>query len=244
MAAKKREIYARFGVQLITNERSFVAGPDAMGVYAFCVMWTRKEQRDGFVPELVALSAWGGERKENAKRLDRLVGCGYLERVDGGFRVAKYEEHNDTVADIETAREAARLRKDKSRHTSGHGDVTRDGRVSHAEVPISISISPSGSGSSSSGEGLGEGPPPWFGEAAKTVGDGTGREVTDLHGRWLEYRASRERKNWAMNPRDAIGWLTAVMRTEARQPKAKADTRQPLRNPEDAEWLKASGGDL
>lgn len=253
MAAKKREIYARFGVQLITNERSFIAGPDAMGVYAFCVMWTRKEQRDGFVPELVALSAWGGERRENAKRLERLVSCGYLERADGGFRVSKYEEHNDTVADIEVAREAARVRKGKSRvgHTSGHGDVTRDSRVRHAEVPISISISPSGSGSDlssadqKSATGGAGGPPDWFLGAVETAAMEVG-EIADVGARWRSYLSSRKRKGWSMNHEDAVGWLCDVIGSERRKrlDNAKADTRQPLRNPENATWLKAGGGDF
>lgn len=238
---KRREIYARFGVQLRNNRRCFKAeklAAGSFGLYCFCVLDTRAELLDGFIAEEVLLGALGRPHKERLAQAEALCEVDLLERVAGGYRVIKYEEHNDTASEVEEAKAAALKRQNKKRHASEPPGVTRDNTVSHAGVPISISISSTSSGSSSLGEGLGEGPPEWFGDAARTVSEGTGREVTDLHGRWLEYRASRERKNWAMNARDAVGWLTAVMRTEARQPKARGAeaTKQPY--DENAPWMK------
>lgn len=70
--------------------------------------------------------------------------------------------------------------------------------------------------------------------------------ISDVGARWRSYLASRKRKGWSMNHEDAVGWLCDVVGTERRKrlDNARADTRQPLRNPEDADWLKASGGDL
>lgn len=134
MSEKRKEIYARFGVQLTRNRRAFSVerkAPGAMGLYAFCVMYSRDELLDGFVPEEVALSAWGRPAEERGPQLDALVSVDLLERVEDGFRVVKYAEHNDTVAEVQVAREETRLRvaafRDKKRGSTppDEGDVTR-----------------------------------------------------------------------------------------------------------------------
>ncbi len=40
--------------------------------------------------------------------------------------------------------------------------------------------------------------------------------MSDRGARWLEYVATRERKGWAANQRDAVGWLSQVVRSERR----------------------------
>jgi hypothetical protein len=43
--------------------------------------------------------------------------------------------------------------------------------------------------------------------------------VAETGARWLEYDASRDRKGWARNQRDAVGWLIACVRREQREAK-------------------------
>lgn len=111
---KRREIYARLGVQLTHNRRAYAAeraAVGAMSLYMFCVLYTRMELLDGFIPEDVALSAWGRPESERGPQVEALCEVDLLERVRGGFRVVKYAEHNDTKDDVDTARERERVRK-------------------------------------------------------------------------------------------------------------------------------------
>lgn len=239
MAAKKREIYARAAVQLRTHERPIRAEkmcPGAMGLYLFLLLDSRGEQTAGDVAELVAMCSWGAPGSYRRKQAEALIAVGLVDRRDDRLVVVKYDEHNDTPVDIALARDAASKRKRKSR---GHDDVTRDGRDGHAEVPISISYSLSGSGSSGEVQEGGS-PPGWWAGACDTAEQSQG-PVGDRVARWLEYDASRDRKGWARNHRDAVGWLVAVLRGErdrARSgPKGAAEiTKQPF-DP-DAPWMK------
>ncbi len=239
MATKKREIYARAAVQLRTHERPIKAErlcPGAMGLYFFLLLDARGEQTHGDVAELVAECSWGAPTSYRRKQAEALIAVGLIERRDDRLHVVKYDEHNDTPDDIQEARKAAVGRQRKRRC---HADVTRDTHVTHADVPISISISPSLSGSSSSPErdlpDRSSRPPEWWEgaveAAAMVVGD-----IDSPDARWLEYDASRERKGWERNHRDAVGWLTTVMRSE----RSKAVTQAPprsLRQPHDTGWI-------
>lgn len=226
MAAKKREIYARAAVQLRTHERAIKAEracPGAMGLYLFLLLDSRGEQTHGDVDEVVALTSWGGNERYRAKQVEALIAVGLIDRSDGRLHVRKYDEHNDTPADIAVAREAARKRKKVSR---GHGDVTRDSVVGHAEVPISISYSLSGSGSeikipeeipsARARPDPTAPPPPWWDAVLATVGMNTG---VDLPGgeAWLRYAGHRAGKGLVADQRDALYWLTTVMVPEARK---------------------------
>jgi hypothetical protein len=130
-----------------------------MSLYMFCVLYTREELLDGFVPEEVALSAWGRPETERGPQVEALMSVDLLERVEGGFRVVKYAEHNDTAQDVATNRDDARDRMRKSRAKRrgadavtcdttvtgdvGYAPVTCDSRVTHTFVPISISLNSS-----------------------------------------------------------------------------------------------------
>lgn len=148
----KREIYARLGVQLRNNQRAFKAeriAPGAMGLYAFCVMDARAElqETDGFIAEEVALSAWGRPFNERSSQLDALCSVDLLRRVDGGFVVVRYAEHNDTRASVEKSKKdaAKRMRNVRRTSTEQTGVVQRTEGCCSVDVPISISTSLSGS---------------------------------------------------------------------------------------------------
>lgn len=151
MSEKRREIYARVGVQLTQNRRAFRAEracPGAMGLYLFAVLHTRSVLEDGFVSEEILLTAWGVNESVRGPQLDALVAVDLLERADGGFRVVKYAEHNDTLEEIESLREATRVRvrsmRDRKRESTppGNAGVTRYIGVSNADVPTDTNTDP------------------------------------------------------------------------------------------------------
>ena len=242
MATKKREIYARLGVQLRNNRRVLKAErtcPGAFGLYCFCVLDTRAELLDGFVSEDAVLTALGVHPKLRGKQAEALCSVDLLERVEGGYRVVKYEEHNDTVADIAASRERVKGRVTEHRKRS---TVTRYTPVTNADVPISISISPSGNGSTSEESKAGTGPPTWWDAACDTAELG-GDRVTDRPARWVQYDGSMHRKGWQPTQKHAAGWLVAVLRRERDDAaKSGATTTKQSYDPE-APWLKAAGGD-
>jgi len=145
VSEKRRELYARLGLQLMHNRRAFEAeraAEGAMAVYLYCVMYARAEMTDGFVPVAVVEHVWGRPR---TKAIKALVAAGLLSESDDGVTVSKYGEHNDTRAEIESNRAHARERMAKWRDVSRvtNAERTENKRVCSADVPISISISSS-----------------------------------------------------------------------------------------------------
>lgn len=231
MATKKREIYARAAVQLRTHERAIRAEqqcPGAMGLYLFLLLDSRGEATAGDVSELVAQCSWSAPVPYRKRQAEALIAVGLVERRDDRLHVVKYDEHNDTPTDIQSAREAARQRQQSRR---GHGGVTRDSRVCHGDVPISISSSlsdleeikipeanPSARVSTEA--------PAWFGEALATVEDSTGEKLRPADS-WLRYAGHRAGKGIPKSQQDAVYWLTTVMVPEARKERrAESDKRE------------------
>lgn len=97
-------------------------------------------------------------------------------------------------------------------------------------------------------EELPDAPPAWWLGAVATAEQTTGRTLDQVPARWLEYRAARERKGWKPSPRDAVGWVAAVLSADAGRARSRARgpelTRQPV--DESAPWFReavaASGG--
>ena len=153
MSSKKREIYARAAVQLRSHERPGHAEsicPGAMSLYLFLLVQARGEGSNGDVSEVTAYSAWSAPTAYRKKQAEALIVAGLVERRDGRLRVIRYEEHNDTTADIAAARAAA---KEKKRYQRRPESVPRDNRGdtqgTTSVVPISTSYSLSGSDLSS-----------------------------------------------------------------------------------------------
>jgi hypothetical protein len=252
MATKKREIYARVAVQLRTHERALRAEracPGAMGMYLFLLLDARGEETAGDVAEVVALASWGGGERYRAKQIEALVAVGLIERREDRLVITKYDEHNDTPADIAAARRRARERMQAVRANKQRTPPELGGEVPRTspDVPISSSSSISISGSDlvvgrSDPPDRSPTPPEWFVEAAGSAAMAVGGEVGDLPARWASYRASRARKGWAQNHEDAVGWLCDVVRSEraraaaARSSGGPKGDRQPLGNTN--HWLK------
>lgn len=237
MATKKREIYARVATQLRGHERAIKAEracPGAMGLYLFLLLDSRGEQTAGDVAEEVADTSWGGKESYRRKQADALVAVGLVTRVDGRLHVVKYDEHNDTPADIETAKAKARDRMLNVRNPERCSPPVQRTEPEHTEdVPSSSSSS-----SSLSGVDLGSGSPPaWFGAALETVEVQTGEKLRPPDS-WLRYSGHRANKGIPPTQQDAVYWLATVMVPEARKERrAEADKRE-----RDEKFDRARGG--
>ena len=75
------------------HRKTVAAGNAAMGLWARCGSWSAGEKQDGFVPENIAKSV--GKPAE----IRRLVEVGLWERIDGGYQMHDYSDHNMTAAE-------------------------------------------------------------------------------------------------------------------------------------------------
>jgi hypothetical protein len=238
---------------IIDHERFLEAGPHARDLWEWGLKYSGKHELDGFIPMAAVLaSPWGYGGKANLKAANKLVEVGLWGRAEKGFVSLKWTEMgNKTRAQLEVAREAERKKKAAQRRRDAGAMAapsepcpstcppgTPDGTPSGVLNSPSYSLSESRSREGVQGDAE---PPEWFGRsvgsAAMVVGD-----IGDVPARWLEYRASRGRKGWAMNHEDAVGWLCSVVRSERerksrRGPARDAEiTKQPF--DENAPWMK------
>lgn len=233
--------YVKKRTHIINHVRFIRAGALARDLYDWGMLWSGQQETDGEIPmDSVLCSPWGYGNKRNVTLAQKLVEVGLWERTDTGYRICKWSEQgNRTKAELNERRRGDRERKSK---TSTPPSPTLDGlsgNLPHG-IPSSTSYSPSGSGSL--GE-MQEGVPAWWAGAIATAEQVVGGKVDQPGALWLEYDAARDRKGWARNHRDAVGWLSAVIRSgrererQNARPKSAAEiTKQPY-DPE-APWMK------
>jgi hypothetical protein len=133
MSRREGTLYARMGLQLVHHHRAIEVGEAAMGVYSFCVMYSRLEELDGFVPVAAAERCWSGNVELNRERISQLCKAGLLIALPHGFSVVNFAEFNETKAEIHENR-----RKTKARVTRYRAVTTPP---CNAFVPVSVSVS-------------------------------------------------------------------------------------------------------
>jgi hypothetical protein len=257
MAAKKREIYARAAVQLRTHERPAEAErlcPGSMGLYLYLLVQARGEGTNGDVSETVAFASWGAPIAYRRKQAEALIAVGLLVRDGTRLHVVKYDEHNDTSADIASNREADRIRKENSRRSvtcppSVTRDIDRTATVGHSDFPISISISeeagdqdPDRIASDEVTEirtrpDPSELPPDWWADALETIRMRCGETIPPGPA-WLRYAGHRAGKRLPATRSDALYWLTGVIVKELKDERVKTLERADQR----AKWDKQRAG--
>jgi hypothetical protein len=157
VAKKRGGLFAKVGLQLVHHQAPAIAGEAAMGLWTFLTLYSRLNELDGFVPLRIAERGWSGDVKANRAHLKTLsipsvaLLISMLHPLLGeGFLVLKYEEFNETKADIADRRARGNARVQKNRN----GDVTRynsvTGGVTNALLPVSDSVSVSSESSSES----------------------------------------------------------------------------------------------
>lgn len=84
-------IYARVDVNFGDHPRAFAAGPVARDLWVWGLLYCRKHELDGELPEGVVLSSpWGAGGKANAKVAAKLVEVGLWERTAFGWTICRY----------------------------------------------------------------------------------------------------------------------------------------------------------
>lgn len=202
-------LHARLDLAIVNHPRAHKAGP-AMATWTWALAYTRQEELDGHIPAWSLRLSWCGEKvaREHARRL---VEVGLFEVTDDGWRLCRYEDKNETREQIAALRGDARERMARVR-----ANRRRTSPVTSGKVPDSDSGSVSGSDL----QGGAGGRPAWFDDAIATVEATTGLATSEAAALWLQYEAARSRKGWAMNHRDAVGWVTNVLRSEKREARA------------------------
>jgi len=104
--AKDERLYARFDIGMPEHPKVMLLSDAAFRALVECTMYARRQLTDGFLDERIALRMWGREVMEElaSNHPERPS----LERIDGGWQIRDYEEHQITRADIERKREAGR----------------------------------------------------------------------------------------------------------------------------------------
>jgi hypothetical protein len=108
------------------HPKALAAGDQAGWLYVCGLCYCSRHLTDGFIPES-ALSRLTGLQRP-ARLADQLVRHGLWARVDDGWRVHDYEDHQRTRDDVDHEREGNRERQRRRRASR------RDTSVSHSEV--------------------------------------------------------------------------------------------------------------
>jgi hypothetical protein len=264
-------IYAGIDVNIITHEKALVAGVEAMGLWLWGMCYAQIHETDGRLPRVAVLAALGGRR--NIMHAKRLVEAGlWVEGEDGSWSIFNYGKKNQTAAEIQKKREAAAERskrwrgklRDASVTRDATGTVTRDGpcdaRVS-ADPPPSPSPSLQTQTPPSPER---EGDPARVTGLQRVLRDDepltdkrrgyvetvrmTSGVAIDADALWKRFVNDRIAKTMFFGSERAVDadwrkWVDAEPGF-ARKRRGQADNRQPLLDPANAPWLKASGGDL
>lgn len=114
-------MWARLDDALIDHRKIFIAGDllgkngaaIALGFYAVGLMWSNKHLTDGFIPDAVV---------KNFQHVDNpltvagaLAKAELLDKVEGGFRIHDFHDHNPTAEAIKKKRREDRDRKNGHR---------------------------------------------------------------------------------------------------------------------------------
>lgn len=124
---------------VIDHPRFLAAGSVARDLWTWGMLYAGLHETDGDLPMVAVMSsAWGKGGKANVLIANKLVEVGLWERTDAGFRVLRWtEQGNQTKAQIEADRAAARARK----KPKGSPELLPNEQKTDAEVPTSTSLS-------------------------------------------------------------------------------------------------------
>lgn len=111
--------YQKLPTSLRSHRKWIALSLAAKGLWVECKLYVGEAESDGFIPEAAVIKAAAPEKPQRAAAA--LVEAGLWDRVDGGYQMHDYRDHQP---DIRALREGARARKSRQRH----GEVTRDSR--------------------------------------------------------------------------------------------------------------------
>jgi hypothetical protein len=104
---KDERLYARFDIAMDEHPKIMLLSDAAFRALHEATYYSRRQLTDGFLDERVALKKWRPEVIEelSSNHPERPSWV----RVDGGWEIRDYAEHQTTTADIQAKKEAGRL---------------------------------------------------------------------------------------------------------------------------------------
>lgn len=107
MAAEKdRRLYARFDIGFDEHDKIFPLSDAAFRALVEATLYSRRQLTDGFLAERLAVKRWGVDVLDELSLNDPEKPS--LVRVEGGWQIHDFAEHQTTNADIEAKRAAGR----------------------------------------------------------------------------------------------------------------------------------------
>lgn len=104
MAAKDKRLYARIDIGFDEHDKIYPLSDAAFRALVEATLYSRRQLTDGFLAERMTLKKWGAEVIEELSTNDPERPS--LIRVDGGWQIHDFAEHQTTNADIDAKREA------------------------------------------------------------------------------------------------------------------------------------------
>lgn len=118
--AKDKRLYARFDIGFDEHDKVYPLSDAAFRALVEATLYARRQLTDGFLAERLAVKRWGvdvlDELSTNDPEKPSLV------RVEGGWQIHDFAEHQTTNADIQAKREAgAAGGRAKAKRAAGKG---------------------------------------------------------------------------------------------------------------------------
>ena len=104
--AKDRRLYARFDLNMPEHPKVMLLSDAAFRALIESTMYSRRQLTDGFIDARIAIAKWG-DAVANELSSNDPIKPSWL-KVDGGYQLHDFAEHQTTNADIQAKREAGR----------------------------------------------------------------------------------------------------------------------------------------
>lgn len=105
--AKDRRLYARFDINMPEHPKVMLLSDAAFRALFESTMYSRRQLTDGFIDARIAIAKWGNDVANELSSNDPDKPSWV--KVDGGYQLHDFSEHQVTTADIQAKREAGRL---------------------------------------------------------------------------------------------------------------------------------------
>lgn len=253
--------FAPIDVSITTHPKAFAAGVEAMGLWLWGMAYAKQHRTGGHLHRAAVLGAWGGKR--NIMLAKKLVEAGlWIAREDGDWNIHNFERKSagrrKPSESPGSSTPRVKKHREKQRLAANETDVT-DGETVETDPVAGVfpSTSPSISVSSGSDQGGAGGRRALAADEPLTDSLRAAFDALTLTGPpldaddvWQGFVSHRFRAGTLYPSATAVEldwreWVKRQVKFAAKdRGRGRVDTRQPLNNPEQADWLKASGGDL
>jgi hypothetical protein len=103
---KDRRLYARFDIGMDEHAKIMLLSDAAFRALFESTLYSRRQLTDGFLDERIVMKKWGADIASELSSNDPERPS--WRRVEGGWAIHDFAEHQTTNADIELKREAGR----------------------------------------------------------------------------------------------------------------------------------------